>query len=114
MRECCSLIQTNRKKARIIMSMRPRLLSFRSRALFGLAVPILSILLAAPARAEAPAPIETLPPGESRERPIAAGETHFWRVVVAPGTNLLVTVEQQSIDLVVEARGPEGHKPIAV
>ena len=91
-----------------------RFLSFRGRALLGLAAPILSILLAAPARAEVPAPAEILPPGESRERPIAAGETHFWRVVVAPGTNLLVTVEQQSIDLVVEARGPESRKPIMV
>ncbi|HTG34685.1 MAG TPA: CHAT domain-containing tetratricopeptide repeat protein [Thermoanaerobaculia bacterium] len=94
--------------------MRPRLLSVRGCGLFGLAAFILSILFATSTRAEAPKPEETLSPGEARERPIAAGETHSWRVVMPPGTNLLVTVEQHSIALVVEARGPREREPIAV
>ncbi|MEA2604450.1 MAG: hypothetical protein QOF89_5442 [Acidobacteriota bacterium] len=64
-------------------------------------------------QAEAPKSEETLPLGEARERPITVGEAHAWRVTVEPGTNLLVTVDQHSIDLVLEARG-EGREPIAV
>jgi hypothetical protein len=59
-------------------------------------------------------PEEALQLGEVRKRPIAAGETHAWRVEVPPGTSLLVTVDQHSIDLVVEAQRPAGGEPIAV
>ncbi|MFL6263962.1 MAG: CHAT domain-containing protein [Thermoanaerobaculia bacterium] len=47
---------------------------------------------------------EILLPGQVLERPIAAGETHVYRVEVADAP-LLVSVEQRGIDLVVEARG---------
>jgi len=67
-------------------------------------------LLAAPdpGRPEA-AEGELLLPGPPLERPIAAGEAHRYRVAVTD-TPLLVTVEQQSIDLVVEDRGPAGEE----
>jgi len=48
---------------------------------------------------------EALLPGQSRERPIAGGETQRYRVQVTDAP-LLVTVEQRGIDLVVEAQGP--------
>jgi CHAT domain-containing protein/tetratricopeptide (TPR) repeat protein len=91
--------------------MAPRFRSVRGRGLLGLAILVLSIPAAV--QAEAPRPEETLPLGEARERPIAAGEAHAWRVAVPPGTSLLVTVEQHSIGLVLEARGAEGGEPIA-
>ncbi|HEV7785890.1 MAG TPA: tetratricopeptide repeat protein, partial [Thermoanaerobaculia bacterium] len=91
-----------------------RLVRVRGRGLCGLAAFILSILLAAALQAEAPRPEETLPLGEIRERQIKADEVHAWRITVAPGTALLVTVDQHSIALMVEARGPEGREPIAV
>ncbi len=56
---------------------------------------------------------EVILPGQIRERPIAAGETHVYRVAVADAP-LLVTVEQQGIDLVVEARGPAEQKALTV
>lgn len=56
---------------------------------------------------------ELLLPGQSRERPIAAGEVHKYRVEVMDAP-LLVTVEQRGIDLVVSARGAEEEGPIEV
>ena len=44
---------------------------------------------------------ETLLPGQARERTIAGGEKHVYRVQVAD-TPLLITVEQKGINLVVE------------
>jgi len=52
---------------------------------------------------------ETLLPGPPLARPIAAGEKHVYRLAVTE-TPVLVTVEQQSIDLVVEVRGPAGEE----
>ncbi|HEY7215587.1 MAG TPA: tetratricopeptide repeat protein, partial [Thermoanaerobaculia bacterium] len=48
---------------------------------------------------------EVLQPGESRERTIAGGEAHVYRI---QGEDLpcLVTVEQRGINLVLEAQGP--------
>src|SRR5947209_7044165 len=95
--------------------MHPRLLPGRS--LCGLAALALSILLAAlagPAQAQTPRPEETLSLGETRERPIKAGEAQAWRIVVPPEKSVLVTVDQHSIALVMEARGPEGREPVAV
>jgi CHAT domain-containing protein/tetratricopeptide (TPR) repeat protein len=84
------------------------------RGLRGLTVPALLLLLAAPAAAalatSPPANDDLVPLGESREQPIAAGEKQDWRVVVPPDTTVLVTVEQHGIDLVVEARKPEGKE----
>ncbi|HEV7505978.1 MAG TPA: CHAT domain-containing tetratricopeptide repeat protein [Thermoanaerobaculia bacterium] len=91
-----------------------RLVPVRGRGLCGLAAVVLSTLLAAALQAEAPRPEETLPPGEVRERPIKSDEAQAWRVTVTPGTALLVTVDQHSIALVAEARGPEGQALIAV
>src|SRR4051812_21333696 len=84
--------------------MASRLLSVRRREFCGLAALAVSLLLAPALRAEVPKPDEILPLGEVRERSIAAGETQAWRVTVAPGMTALVTVEQRSIALVVEAR----------
>src|ERR1700681_816484 len=94
--------------------MPPRVVPVRGRGLCGLAAAALSLLLAGSLRAEAPKPEETLPLGEVRERQIRADEAHVWKVTVAQGTALLVTVDQQSIALVLEAKGPEGREPIAV
>jgi CHAT domain-containing protein/tetratricopeptide (TPR) repeat protein len=85
-----------------------RLVRVRGRGLCGLAAFILSILLAAALQAEPPTLQETLTLGELRERPIKADEAHEWRVLVAPGTALLVTVDQQGIGLVGEVRQPGG------
>ncbi len=74
----------------------------------------LFLLFAAAAQAAPPPPEETVPVGESRERSIAAGEAQAWKVMVPPDTTVLVTVEQRSIDLVVEARGPGDKEPYAV
>jgi len=69
-----------------------------------LALALLAALLpGAPAAPAADPPGEALPPGEVRERPIAAGETHVYRVEVTDAPRL-VSVEQRGIDLVVEAR----------
>src|SRR3954452_8225018 len=51
---------------------------------------------------------ESLLPGQVRERPIAMGEAHAYRVAVGEEP-LLVTVEQQSIDLVLEVQEPSGQ-----
>lgn len=51
---------------------------------------------------------EALLPGPLRERPIAGGEKHVYRVVVGEDP-VLVLAEQQSIDLVLEVRGPAGQ-----
>jgi len=70
---------------------------------------LLTILLAVPAAVAADPQGEILVPGQLRERPIAAGETHVYRVEVTDAP-LLVTVEQRGIDLVVEARGTADPK----
>jgi CHAT domain-containing protein/tetratricopeptide (TPR) repeat protein len=88
--------------------------SVPGRGLCGLLVTLLALLLSAVAQAAAPPPEETVPLGESRERPIAAGESQAWRVTVPAETSVLVTVEQHSIDLVVEARRPGGKELLAV
>jgi CHAT domain-containing protein/tetratricopeptide (TPR) repeat protein len=97
-----------------INSMPTRRRSVPARGLCGLAVALLALLLSAAAQAAAPPPEETVPLGESRERPIAAGETQAWRVVVPPGQALLVTVELHGIDLGMEARRSEGGERIVV
>ncbi|HEX3555082.1 MAG TPA: CHAT domain-containing tetratricopeptide repeat protein [Thermoanaerobaculia bacterium] len=93
-----------------------RLLSVRGRSLCGLAALVLSILpaaLAAPTPAEAPRPAETLTLGkETQEHPIKAGEAHAWQVGVAPGTAVLVTIDQHSIGLVAEVRRPGVAAPV--
>ena len=94
--------------------MAPRLSSVRRRGSCGLAALAVSAFLAPAIRAEAPDLTEILSPGEVRERAIAAGETQGWRVTVAPGTAVLVTIEQRSIALVVEAHGAADRGLIAV
>ncbi len=54
---------------------------------------------------------EALLPGQSREVPVTAGETHVWRVGAAD-TPLLLTVEQLGVDLAVEAWGPAGSRAL--
>ncbi|HEV7517284.1 MAG TPA: CHAT domain-containing tetratricopeptide repeat protein [Thermoanaerobaculia bacterium] len=78
-----------------------------------LALVLLAILLpGAPATPKPAAePGETLLPGPARERPIAAGESHVYQVEVT-GAPLLVSVLQQGIDLVVEARGTAEPKAL--
>ncbi len=93
--------------------MLPRPLSFRGRAFLGLAVPALSLFFAMALPAEAPRPEQTLTLGEETgEQQIKAGETYPWRVEVAPGTSVLVTIDQRSIGLVAEIREPGGGKPV--
>src|SRR5688572_17800466 len=48
---------------------------------------------------------DLLLPGQPRERAIAAEEAHVYRIKVGKEP-VLVLVEQQGIDLVLEARGP--------
>ncbi len=91
-----------------------RLLSVRSRGLLGAAAFTLSFLGAAALFAEAPKPDEILPLGETRERAIAAGETHAWRVTVPAGKAVAVVAEMQSIDLGMEARKVGGGELLAV
>ena len=50
---------------------------------------------------------ETLFPGQPRERSMKAGERHAYRVDVGEEP-VLIRVEQQGIDLVIEARGRRG------
>ena len=52
---------------------------------------------------------ELLVPGPPLERPMAAGEKHFYRVEVKDDP-VLVTVDQRSIDLVLEVHGPAGEE----
>jgi CHAT domain-containing protein len=92
--------------------MAPRQRFAWGRGLCGLAV--LALFLPAALPAGAPKPEESLPLGEARERPIAEGEAHAWRIAVPPGTSLLVTIEQHSIALILEAQGAQGGAPIAV
>ncbi|MFL6200731.1 MAG: CHAT domain-containing protein [Thermoanaerobaculia bacterium] len=69
------------------------------------------LLLASPlARAEEG---EILSPGPARERPIAGEEAHTYRVLVEKDP-LLIVVEQQGIDLLVEARGLTGPEALTV
>jgi CHAT domain-containing protein/tetratricopeptide (TPR) repeat protein len=73
----------------------------RSLALFLLA----GWFLASPAPGRPEDAAEALLPGDARERSIAGGEAHVYRVEVADAP-LLLTVKQLGLDLVVEARGP--------
>jgi CHAT domain-containing protein/Tfp pilus assembly protein PilF len=45
---------------------------------------------------------------------MAGGESHVYRIEARPGARLLVTVDQRGIDVVVEARQPDGKILIAV
>lgn len=81
-------------------------LPYRGRAFLGLAALALSLFLGAALPAEAPRSEQTLTLGqETQEQPIKAGEAHPWRLTVAPGTSVLVTIDQRSIGLVAEVRG---------
>lgn len=94
--------------------MLPSPLSSWGRAFLGLAALALSLFFATALPAEAPRPEQTLTLGqETQEQPIKAGEAHVWRTGVAPGTSVLVTIDQRSIGLVAEVRGPGGGKPVA-
>ncbi|MFL6201626.1 MAG: CHAT domain-containing protein [Thermoanaerobaculia bacterium] len=57
---------------------------------------------------------EDLLPGQPRERAIAEGETHIYLLdtTSSPGSPLLVTVEQQGIDLLLDARGPADREAL--
>lgn len=78
-----------------------------------LVVPVLAgCLLAWPAppgrsqeRSQEKEEVELLAPGPVRERSIAGGESHPYRVVVTDAPVLLL-LDQQSVDLVMEIRGP--------
>ncbi len=92
--------------------MAPRPRDGRGRGLRRLAVLLLPCLLARGIEAAPPASPEPLPLGEARERPIAAGEAQVWRLEVAAGEALLLTVEEKDISLRVEVRA-EGGEPLA-
>jgi CHAT domain-containing protein/Tfp pilus assembly protein PilF len=63
-------------------------------------------------------PPQDLRTGAAIERPMAGGESHVYRIEARiearPGARLLVTVDQRGIDVVVEARQPDGKTLIAV
>jgi CHAT domain-containing protein/tetratricopeptide (TPR) repeat protein len=88
--------------------------SVQGRGFLRVAALALSFLCVAAVHAAAPSPEETLPLGEVRERSIAAGETHGWRVRVEPRTAVAVVIDQQSIDLGLKAWPLAGGKPVAV
>src|SRR5215204_3564935 len=77
----------------------------RSAALFLLA----GSLLAFPSWGRSQEGEELLLPGQSLDRSMAAGEKHAYRVEVTDYP-LLFTVDQQSIDLVLEVRGPANEE----
>jgi tetratricopeptide (TPR) repeat protein len=52
--------------------------------------------------------------GAAVERRIQGGESHSYPIEARPGARLLVTVDQRGIDVVVEARRPDGKTLIAV
>jgi CHAT domain-containing protein/Flp pilus assembly protein TadD len=52
--------------------------------------------------------------GAAVERQIKGGESHSYQIEARPGARLLVTVDQRGIDVVVEARQPDGKTLIAV
>ncbi len=88
-------------------------LSFRGRAFLGLAALALSVFLAAALPAEAPKSEQTLTlDQETPEQPVKAGEAHPWRIEVAPGTSVLVKIDQRSIGLVAELRIPGSKSPM--
>lgn len=68
---------------------------------------LLATLLLAPAVTAEEAP-GRLAPGMPVERELAGGETHSYSITLAAGTPLLVTVDQQGIDVEIEAFGPSG------
>lgn len=73
---------------------------------FLLLAPAAALVLVWPPAAGAAA--EVLRPGPAEERPIAAGEVHAWSIAVADAP-LVVTVEQQGVDLVLEVCDPAGE-----
>jgi CHAT domain-containing protein/tetratricopeptide (TPR) repeat protein len=52
--------------------------------------------------------------GAAVERRIQGGESHSYPIEARPGARLLVTVDQRGIDVVVEARQPDGKTLVAV
>jgi CHAT domain-containing protein/Tfp pilus assembly protein PilF len=50
----------------------------------------------------------TLEPGKPIERELAGGAVHAYRIMLAAGQYLHVSVEQRGIDMVVALRGPDG------
>jgi CHAT domain-containing protein/tetratricopeptide (TPR) repeat protein len=90
-------------------------LRLRDPGRWGLVVLVLSSCLLTARAAEPPRAEEPLAPGDTaRERSIAAGEIHAYRVTVEPRASLLVTVEQKSIGLVLAIQGPGGGPPLRV
>lgn len=77
--------------------------------LAGLAVLLLSLTGFQPANDK-----EILLPWDAAEWPIAVGEVHARQITVKPDTALLIAVDQHSIDLMIEARGPALPEPLTV
>jgi len=63
---------------------------------------------------EAQAAGPSLRPGETLERRLAGGEAHSYCIEAAPGARLLVSVDQQGIDVEVALVRPDGTTWIAV
>jgi tetratricopeptide (TPR) repeat protein len=74
---------------------------------------LIVLLLAASPGTPATTP-ENLLSWDAQEWPITAGQRHTRQITVEPGTAILITVDQHSIDLVIEARGPALPAPITV
>jgi CHAT domain-containing protein/Tfp pilus assembly protein PilF/uncharacterized protein YoaH (UPF0181 family) len=59
-------------------------------------------------RAKEESDTRTLEPGQVLQREIAGGQSHFYKVKVAAGQFLRVSIEQQGADVVAELFGPGG------
>jgi CHAT domain-containing protein/tetratricopeptide (TPR) repeat protein len=75
----------------------------------------ITLLTAAAAAAVAAQPARPeLHAGATLEHTLAGGETHAYGVEAGPETRLLVTAEQEGIDVVLELRRPDGRLLLAV
>jgi CHAT domain-containing protein/Tfp pilus assembly protein PilF len=73
----------------------------------GLFLSTLLLICVAPARAQTPGGLPTL---SAVERELKGGETHSFRVQLAPGQFLHVLVEQEDIDVMTASFGPDGKQ----
>jgi CHAT domain-containing protein/tetratricopeptide (TPR) repeat protein len=74
--------------------------------------PILLLGLAPPAADSPPVPTAVTPlaAGDVVERELAGGEAHHYGIAIPAGRNLLLTVDQRDIDVILEALGPNGER----
>src|SRR6185436_20272278 len=64
----------------------------------------------APGAAQSAQESITLEPGKPVERELSGGQSHFYKISMATGQYLHITVEQRGIDVAVALFGPDGKK----